>query len=101
MEWIDLLGEARVRNVSIPLWFWAQLGNNDEKVSVAFSPEKWDDPEAEKPVRKTIHLRGLRMALTIYRFGQQKDVRKLLRAALVKELEVKHDWFKQLVLSLG
>ncbi|MDW3650790.1 MAG: hypothetical protein R8P61_27185 [Bacteroidia bacterium] len=93
-DWIDLIGESRVKNVSITYGLWTYLGNHQSKTTLSHHPDKWGKEAAEKPERSTYNREGLQIARKIFLLGRSKKGREELRRQLIKQNEMKFDWFK-------
>lgn len=96
-DWIELIGKARVRNVSVTLGFWKEIADIQSKTTKSFYPERWVLEEASGPSRTKFNLEGLKLARTIFRIGQLKDTRKNLRKQLIKQNQIEHSWFKEYI----
>ena len=93
-DWIDLIGESRVKNVSITYGLWTYMGNHQSKTTLSHHPDKWGKADSEKPQRSTYNREGLQIARQLFLLGRSPEIREELRKHIVKQNEMKFDWFK-------
>jgi len=93
-DWIELIGESRVKNVSITYGLWTYLGNHQSKTTLSHRPDKWGTTDSEKPQRSTYNREGLQIARQLFLLGRSLEIREELRKHMVKQNEMKFDWFK-------
>ncbi|MEL6256433.1 MAG: hypothetical protein AAFR87_30805 [Bacteroidota bacterium] len=100
VDWIELIGESRVKNVSISIGLWSYLGNHQSKTTSSHAPEKWGKSDTEIPQRSTYNREGLQIARKIFLLGQSKETKGELRQHMVNQNEMKYDWFKAYQMAL-
>lgn len=99
-DWIHLLGRRSVKNVSISYNLWNYLGNNQQKVSLSYTPSRWGDPLLASPSYSEDQLMALRLAFDLFELGRTKEKREEFAALLATEIAMKHNWFRNLVIDL-
>jgi len=99
-SWLKDGPRIRVSNVSIPGRLWGTLGNTDEKSMRSHPYWLWADPRASEPPREEVHLRGLRLALSLYDLGSTRLERMLFtrQVAGLQEMRLAH--IRRLVTAL-
>lgn len=99
-DWISLLGTRAVKNVSIPYYLWDYLGNQQQKVSLSYTPSRWGDPALASPGYSNDQLMALRLAFDLFELGRTKEKREEFASLLTTESTMKNNWFRKLVLDL-
>jgi hypothetical protein len=99
-DWISLLGKRAVKNVSISYDLWNYLGNYQQKVSLSYTPSRWGDPSLAVPSYSQDQLMALRLAFDLFELGRTEEKREEFASLLTKEISMKHDWFRDLVIEL-
>lgn len=97
VDWIEMVGQTRVKNVSVTWDFWRHIANEQFKTTKSFYPDRWSNNEVSEPLREAFNLEGLKLARTIYRAGLEKGSKTNLRKQLVKQKEVEYGWFKEYI----
>lgn len=59
----------------MPERLWDYLGNRQPKVAESYPPPRWGREEAGRAFRSADHAPALRLALSLYETGQQRDER--------------------------
>jgi hypothetical protein len=99
-DWINLLKNNSVKNVSVSRSFWGYLGDYQDKVSRSYTPENWGKDSFSSPSYLPEQLKGLRLAYEIFNKGKHREMRLLFASQMVKEKEMKESWFRDLVLKI-
>ena len=100
VEWINLINKNNVRNVSLPWFFWREIGNEIPKSTHSFIPERWSQDDVNLSKIDSLTLSGIQIAHQIFKLGSDKEIRKTLRNHLVVQDEMKAAWFKAYVKCL-
>ena len=100
VDWIDTIGRTKVKNVSVSEYFWHVIANSNYKTTKSFQPKNWNNPEVEKPPRDFYNKQGLRIAFTLFNQGMRTENKSKLREHLVKQNEIKFNWYKEYIKSL-
>ncbi len=95
VNWIDLIDQSNIKNVSVSDAFWCYIGNTQNKTTDSFSPKRWNDPKIESPVRTRSRKEGLAIALQLFNLGLTKEMKGRLKKELAKQKEVEHKWFRK------
>ena len=95
-EWIHLLQNGAVKNVSVTRDFWSYLGDYQPKVSQSYTPERWGDSALAIPSYTADQLKALRLAFDLFELGRTKDQRLKFVSYLTEESAMRHTWFKNL-----
>ena len=89
-----------VKNVSMDGSLWCYFGNEQEKLTASYHPERWGDAALAHPEHGKERLAALSRALYLYHFGKKADCRREFARTLSKLPAMKESWFRQLVLEL-
>lgn len=93
---IEVLDGTKVKNVSVDWGFWAEIGNNQNKVTPSNSPEKWENSaESIEPNRSKRHIEGLNFANQLNHLGKNDEIRIRLKKEMQNQIEMKTKWFKE------
>lgn len=96
LDWARRFRPGALKSVSVPWWFWSELGNSERKVSRTNPPELWGDPVMARPPRHARHVEGLRVARALYELGRSRAERDGLSAALAEQPAMRHVWCRVL-----
>ena len=100
LDWARAYQPASLKGVSVPQWFWSELGDSEKKVSRANPPSRWRDPEIARPPRGDDVNEALRTAVALYDLGRTRAERDALAAALSMQPAVKNGWCRALAAEL-
>lgn len=99
-DWIHLLKNGSVKNVSVSRDFWSYLGDYQPKVSRSYTSEHWGDSELSSPSYREDQLKALRLAFDLFELGRRKEKRLKFVSCLTEESAMKHVWFKSILMEL-
>ena len=99
-DWIHLLKNGAVKNVSVTRDFWSYLGDYQPKVSRSYTPERWGDSALNVPNYTAEQLKALRLAFDLFELGRTKVQRLKFASYLTEESTMKHAWFKNILMEL-
>ena len=99
-QWVKLLPQRAIKNVSIPERMWLYLGNEQAKVTESYTHWRWGSREAALPDYDEKHLQALRLAAWLFDQGRQKEWRHRFARHLSNEQAMIYPWFRALVLEL-
>jgi hypothetical protein len=99
-DWIKLLKNGSVKNVSVSRSLWDYLGNYQDKVSRSYTPENWGNDSFALPSYQSGQLKGLRLAYEVFNKGKDREMRLLFASQMIKEKEMKESWFRDLILKI-
>lgn len=71
-KWVNENPQVSISNVSVSATFWSYLGDHQDKVEPANSPEKRGNDSMLFPSRDEKNLKALRFAFDIYTLGKEK-----------------------------
>lgn len=100
LDWARAYQPASLKGVSVPQWFWSELGDSEKKVSRANPPSRWRDPEIARPPRGDEVKAALQIAVALYDLGRTRAERDALAATLSAQPAVQHTWCRTLVAEL-
>ena len=100
LDWASAYRPSALEGVSVPYWFWTHLGDSDKKVSRPNPPERWRDPEMERPPRGADFNEALRIAVALHELGRSRSERDALAAAISMQPAVRHAWCRTLAAEL-
>lgn len=104
--WVEQMlgrGTAALGQVSVDRTLWSFLGDDQEKTTCSYVPERWGDPAYAAPPRPAHerHLRALRLARELFEQGRERSGREAFAAHLSNRREMRFEWLRSLVVELG
>ncbi|HZG42478.1 MAG TPA: hypothetical protein VEY93_05915 [Longimicrobium sp.] len=91
---------SALRGVSVPYWFWRELGDWQEKTVPSHGWQGWRTDAMDGPLRHPEHLRALRLAVKLHERGRTRDERERFCAELVGRPEMREPWLRSLVVQV-
>ncbi len=99
-DWLDLVPDVSIRNVSAPAEFcWFCAGDNP-KVTRSFDATKWASEAARFPLRGKDHLKALRLAVRLYDLGNSRNGRDAFVSLLTAMPDMRKPQLRSLVQEL-
>lgn len=96
-EWLSEYGPSAVKNVSVPGRLWDYIGNYQLKVMAANPPHRWGLEESPEYRHNPHKLQALRLALSLYESGLNKNERARLAAEMVTQPAMTERWYRDMV----
>ena len=100
VRWLRLLAPGNVKNVSIPSDFYDYLGVGQPKLAISYAPHRWGDAEVLTPRYDRYTLAALRMAVSLFDAGQERQKRLAFARELCIQPAMQFRWLRDLVLEL-
>lgn len=99
-DWLGLIPDTVIKNVSAPAGFVFLIANTDDKVTRSFHFGRWDEDEtgAEPPSKE--QLRAMKQAAWLYDLGTTREERQRLSRLIAKRPEMKQAATRSLVSAL-
>lgn len=99
-NWLDLIPDTTIRNVSVDEGFLFLLAAGEDKVTRSFHSGRWDDEtEGASPPDDSQRL-AMKMAAFLYDLGATREERERLAALIARQPQMKSPAVRHLVLSL-
>ena len=73
-DWVKENQHVSIKNISVSRAFWSYLGDDQDKVEPANTPEKWGTDSLLLPPRGRGNLKALRLAFDVYSQGKEGRV---------------------------
>jgi hypothetical protein len=99
-DWLDIIPDTVIKNVSAPWNFLYFIGNFQPKVTHAHQPDHWDRAATDKQPPTEAQLLALRRAVKLYDLGQTRDERRLFAGLLAASQEMRQSATRALVSRL-
>lgn len=99
-DWLDLIPDAVIKNVSAPAGFVFLIANTSEKVTKSFHYGRWDKDEAGAETPTGEQLRGMKQAAWLYDLGNTREERQHLSGLVARRPEMKQASVRALVSAL-
>jgi hypothetical protein len=99
-EWVRELPASAVRNVSVPLWLWRYLGNDQPKTALSFRRTRWADLDVTVPRHDEGARAALAEAVAVYRHGRTATARSQIHRVLTGEPTFREPWLRDLARTL-
>jgi len=99
-QWVILVERQTIKNISTPLWFWDQLGNQQPKVTQSYTAERWGSKEANDPRTNLGNAEALKRALQLFDLGKTKESRQTFTRHLSEEKAMVSPWLRALIHEL-
>ena len=96
-DWLHLIPDAVIRNVSVPPHLFYHLANDQPKVTPSFHPERWSSDSAGNRIVTDAQKQALRLAVQLYDAGRQHEERLLLARLIAKSREMRQPATRRLV----
>ena len=99
-DWLDLIPETTIKNVSAPWNFLAHLANTQDKVTFPHHQNRWQDPAkgAGRPTEK--QRQALALAAQLYDIGRARQERIALAQLIARKPQMKQAATRALVRRL-
>ena len=97
-DWLDLIPDTDIKNVSVPSGFLFLIANSPEKVTRSHDIQRWDNPE--RPPLNQDQLRALKLAVDLYDLGRTRKERHLLAGLIAKTHQIRQPNTRALVTAL-
>ncbi|MCI4643639.1 MAG: hypothetical protein MRY64_02525 [Hyphomonadaceae bacterium] len=97
-DWLDLIPDTMIKNVSVPSGFLFLIANTPEKVTRSHHIGRWDNPE-RAPLSRD-QLRALRLAVDLYDLGRTRAERHLLAGLIARTHQIRQPKTRRLVTAL-
>ena len=99
-DWLNLIPDASIKNVSAPFDFLCYLGNNQPKLTRAHTPALWDRYDAETATHSELQLQALNLAVRLFDLGRTKFERHSLARLIAKSHQIRQPATRKLVTML-
>ena len=96
-QWVRLVERQAIKNISTPLWFWDQLGNQQPKVTQSYTAERWGSREASNPRTNLGSAEALKRALQLFDQGKSNENRQIFTCYLSEEKTMVYPWLRALI----
>lgn len=99
-DWLDLIPNITIKNVSAPAGFLGHIANQQDKVTQAHYEDRWAQPinHAEQPTQS--QRQALAYAAHLYDLGRLRDERRALAKLIAREPQMNQTATRALVLRL-
>lgn len=99
-DWLDLIPNAKIKNVSAPASFLWFIANSQPKTTRPHHPERWQSSDSQTPTVTDENRIALALAATLYDVGTTREERAALAALLAKKQQMKQPATRALVMRL-
>ncbi|GGB56627.1 hypothetical protein GCM10011503_01210 [Henriciella pelagia] len=99
-DWLGLIPDARIKNVSAPSGFLFLIANADDKVTYSFHAGRWDSDVTGAPEPSADQLRGMAKAAWLYDLGNTREERETLARLIAAHPEMRQPATRALVSAL-
>ena len=99
-SWAADFPRAALRGVSVPYWFWTELGNYQDKTMRSNGAEHWGTDALMHPPRDPEAIEALKTAVRIHERARTRDERERFAAALTAREEMREPWLRSLVVEI-
>ena len=99
-EWAADFSRGALRGVSVPYWFWAELGNDQHKTMRSNGAEHWGTDALMHPPRDPEAFVALKLAVRLHKHARTREERARFVAALVARDEMRAPWLRSLVVAI-
>ena len=96
-DWLHLIPDAVIKNVSAPAHLLYHLANDQPKVTHSFHPDRWGSDGASDPNVTDAQKQALRLAVQLYDAGRQREERLRLAGLIAKSREMRQPATRRLV----
>jgi hypothetical protein len=99
-DWLDLIAQASIKNVSAPANFLWYIANDQPKVTLSFHPGLWDRDDKGGKTLSEAQLAALNLAVQLYDAGQSREERLALAGLIANAPEMRQAATRRLVLRI-
>lgn len=99
-EWLGLMPDAVIKNVSAPAHLLYHLANDQPKVTHSFHPGRWDATGDEAAPIRSEQQQAIALAVQLYDVGTTRAERGLLAASIAKQRQMRQPATRRLVTRL-
>ncbi|MGH1418187.1 MAG: hypothetical protein ACRBCJ_04955 [Hyphomicrobiaceae bacterium] len=96
-DWLHLIPETVIKNVSVPSHFIFHLANDQAKVTQSFHPGLWDQASLHDRTISAAQRAALNFAVQLFDIGRQREERQKLAGLIAKSQEMRHPATRHLV----
>jgi hypothetical protein len=96
-DWLHLIPDAVIKNVSAPAHLLYHLANDQPKVTRSFHPGRWGDDDTEDHYVTDAQKQALRLAVQLYDVGRAREERARFVSNIVKSQEMRQPATRRLV----
>lgn len=100
VDWAADYPRNALRGVSVPDWFWSELGNYQDKTMRSNSAEHWGTDNLMRPSRDPEAIEALKTAVRIHERARRPDERARFSAQLAAREEMREPWLRSLVVEI-
>lgn len=100
VDWAGDYPRNALRGVSVPYWFWSELGNYQDKTMRSNSAEHWGTETLMHPPRDPEAIEALKVAVRIHEQARTRDERARFAAELTAREEMREPWLRSLVVEI-
>lgn len=100
VAWLTLLPSSRVKNISLNVDFWSELGDKQAKLTPSYYPARWGKEDLTHPNHDKQHIEALHYAYALFNKGRQHKERLAFIKQLGKQTAIKYNWFRSLIAEL-
>ena len=99
-DWLDLIPDATIKNVSASWGFLKVIGDEQDKVTSSFTAARWQEGEAGAPATSAPQRAAIAHAAFLYDLGRSGNEREALAAAIATLPEMKRAAVRAVVAGL-
>ena len=99
-QWLDLIPDTEIVNVSAPFEFLCHLGNDQPKLTRAHQPENWDRFDTRRKPPTANQLKALRFSVELFDLGRTRAERQKLAALIARTHQIRQPATRSLVSKL-
>ncbi len=99
-DWLQLIGDTQIKNVSATTDFLSYLGNDQDKVTQSFHAGRWQTAESGAPATTPAQRAAIAHAAFLYDLGRTRDERHALAACVARLPEMRSPATRALVGAL-
>jgi hypothetical protein len=99
-DWLHLIPQAVIKNVSVPANFLWHIANDQPKVTHSFHPGLWSRDETHGKALSDDQLVALNLAVQLFDAGQERDEQMALASLIAKTSEMQQAATRRLVLRI-
>lgn len=99
-DWLHLIPEAVIKNVSVPAYFIFHLANDQAKVTHSFHPGLWDQTPSHDRTISEAQRKALFLAVQLFDIGRQREGRQKLAGLIAKSQEMRQPATRHLVAQI-
>lgn len=96
-DWLDLIPDAAIRNISVPAGFVFDLANYQNKTTPSFTMRRWSGEQDTRSRPNEAQLLGLARAARLYECGKTNQERANLARELARHVNMKSGSVRRLV----